>query len=228
MGCDPEKAIERQKESGWVTYRVWDILEHNGTDVRNLPLRGRRGLVREAVQYWLAKAPSAKGYVEVVDYYEDKESLLNTVLKAGGEGIVLKHLDSPYVENERNREHWMKVKFEVTHDVVIMGYEEPKQYTVKVGSTKPTLSKLWVNKWIGTVIFGAYDKKGELVRMGCCSGMVDKIRKDISEHKEQYLGRVIEVKGQCVTEAGAIQNPRFVGLRTDKDAKDCLLPKEDK
>lgn len=223
MGADPDKAIAYQKQYGFGCYRVWDIISYKGQDLQSLPLLLRKQHLSIAVQEWTSKLPQVKPYIHLVlGVTNDKDLFLDTIMKQGGEGIVLKQLNQPYVQNGRNRDYWMKVKQEQTWDCIVTGYEPPEQYTIKKGDTKPTLSRLWINKWIGTICFGMY-KNGILVPVGKCSGMPDKVRQAISAEPNRYIGKVIEVKGQCMTEAGAIQNPRYIGFREDKDAKDCKV-----
>lgn len=64
-----------------------------------------------------------------------------------------------------------------------------------------------------------------LVEVGKSSGMDEATRKLISENKEEYLGKVIEVEAQRIIDknTGSLQHPRFYRMREDKSSEQCTF-----
>lgn len=112
-------------------------------------------------------------------------------------------------------------------------------------------SRLAKNGWIGAVRFGQYKalppamegtavtnyeiapgvpkyiwKDGvgyELTYCGKCSGMNDDLRAKFSENKDAFKGQVMEIlANEREEDTGAFRHPRFVQLRDNKNAVDCL------
>jgi ATP-dependent DNA ligase len=211
MGASPEKAIGRQEKEGWVHYHVWDILYVQGVDLQNQPLTVRRDALEKVLDHW------QNPYVHLVEQRSNKQALLTEIAVRGLEGIILKNKNSTYVQDKRSP-NWIKVKKEQTYDVVITGYDEPKAESKKTSGILSE-TKYKAKGWIGAIRYGCY-RNGELVEVGSVSGMDDDVRQMLSENKEDYLGRVIELKGQEVLK-DAIRHPRFVMFREDKDATEC-------
>ena len=62
-----------------------------------------------------------------------------------------------------------------------------------------------------------------LYQVGRCSGLDDETRDEISKHKKQYLGAVIEVEAQKIIngKTGSLQHPRMKDWRPDKNSEEC-------
>ena len=249
MGALPEKAITRQASAAWCQYRVWDVLYYKGTDVQALPLHERKAILKVAAEEWKSYQLTSKDLanlqaaflklpgitpldtdslnklhassIELVEFtVTNKKKLLTEVWDRGGEGLVLKNLDSLYEPDKRDKNSWIKLKQHLTFDVVIMGYTQPDPTSIDVhGKTIP--NRFYVNKWISAVRFGQY-KSGVLVELGQASGLSDALRAKITDSQKELLGTVMEVKAQeQIPESGALRHPRVIMLRPDKDAKDC-------
>ena len=212
MGSLPARAVELQKEKGWLKYIVFDCLFFCGEDIRKRPLYERRAAAIMALTRW--KNPHVS-FAEVEMY--EKRKFLSEVWKRGGEGIILKRNDSLYGDEKA----WVKVKKEITVDVVILGFQKPRKESLKVtGELSPT--KLALKGLIGSFSYGMY-RSGKLVELGTCSGMTDTEREEMTRHPKRYVGEVAELEGQLVEESGALRHPRFVRMRPDKNARDCVL-----
>ena len=149
------------------------------------------------------------------------------------EGILAKKRNSFY-EERRSRE-WLKIK--ITHRVecVVGGYTEPEGSRAHFGS----------------LVLGLYDGKGRLIHVGQVGSGFDqkllasiwKTLQKLETKKSPFFGEVealrktLWVKPELVAEVeysewtggtneGAgpkLRAPVFLGLRDDKDPKDCLL-----
>lgn len=93
------------------SYMIFDVLFWKGEDVRDEPLRTR-------IKYRELLMSDIKEQYPNVDIHEVKTTLITNadeVRKAykkhvaeGGEGFVLKNLDSPYLTDSRSRDMWIK------------------------------------------------------------------------------------------------------------------------
>ncbi len=105
-----------------VQFIAYDVLENNGTDLRTVPLETRlRHLDRltadqSGPESWRLQRSSGhhlKGW-------EELEGLRQQAGEGGAEGVMLKHLTSPYLAG-RKRGHWWKHKLEpMTLDAVLI------------------------------------------------------------------------------------------------------------
>ena len=209
IGCTPDEAVNRQKTSGWLKYKVWDMPKYCGTDIRNQSLRIRKQKLEELagkIDVPIIVQPHVSA-VHAKKYYE-------TIISNGGEGIVLKDLNATYGNG------WFKVKKYVTYDVVILGYKAPNKTSTKSDGTK-SVTAYYQKGLIGSIRFGLY-KGGKLVELGTCSGMDLQTRELITNNQQSYIGQVIEIRCQERTKSGAFRSARFIKIRQDKSAVQCI------
>ncbi|MCX6133006.1 MAG: hypothetical protein NTU47_04240 [Ignavibacteriales bacterium] len=187
---------------GQVKAFVFDVLRYRGEDLSHKTLRERiavldilNGALQSPYVIFLPWAFTAKG----------KWSLYESVLSRGGEGIMLKRLDALYVQGGRPANNWLKAKKSATFDCVVMGF---------------TKGKGKFNDRIGAMIFGQY-VDGKLTELGQASGMSDAERADMSLRPNNYIGKVVMIKGMERLKSGAIRHPQFAGMRNDKDRHQC-------
>ena len=215
MGCLPAEAVKRQEEAGkWVNYYVFDVIFHNGEDMRDKPYYVRRSLLRKLYDKYL----SANKHIKLAKFEEvNKKKFCEDIFKAGGEGVILKNVRAPYTDKTA----WVKVKAVATYDVVVTGLQAATLETIKKGDDKATISRLAANGWCGALLFGQY-VNGKLRELGRCSGMPDDIRADFSANKLK-IGTVITIEAQSrIVKTGKFRHPRFLCLRLDKNEKDCI------
>jgi len=87
---------------------AYDLLEHQGLDIREKPLRDRRQLLSEILQSSdLMFITLSK--VVTFDSMEELRSQREQSREQGAEGLVIKALDSPYLVG-RKRGYWWKYK----------------------------------------------------------------------------------------------------------------------
>jgi hypothetical protein len=136
---------------------------------------------------------------------EEKRALYEAVVANNGEGVMAKHISSPYDEGKRVK-HSMKCKFWQTADVVVMDFYRGRDGKNAAG--EPTGSET------GWIKFGVYGEDGELVHKGRCS---------IIGKPEVWKGAVIEVKYLCVGAGGALVQPTMLRNREDRTPESCTL-----
>lgn len=99
------------------TLYVFDLLGVEGFDVRQLPLKDRKGLLKHLI-------PSS-GPVQYLDHIEQQgEAFYAQVERMGLEGIIAKKADSKYVGGRKPT--WLKIRAERTGDFTVVGFTAPK------------------------------------------------------------------------------------------------------
>lgn len=228
-GCTGPEAVRRQELQGWISYMVFDIIrDPSGNWLFNYPWHKRREML-EAIMTKLSKHCE---YYELIPVRRNrKKQFYQQVLKDGKEGIVLKHVHGLYIPGKRPMGNWIKLKVSESDDVVIMGFDPPvKEYSGTDYDTWPywdengePVSKNYYHGLIGSIAFGKYDKDGELVYMGACTGITDEMRKEFTQNQDQYIGKVMEIKFMEKTVDGRYRHPNFVRIHNDKNSWECTL-----
>jgi bifunctional non-homologous end joining protein LigD len=209
-----------------VLYYAFDLLYLDGYDWRRVPLEERKRK--------LAALVLTGDGVRYSDHYEEHgKALFEIARKAGLEGIVAKTRTSCY--EERRSSEWLKIKIRHRLEAVIGGYTETKGSRTHFGS----------------LVLGLYDKQGRLIHVGQAGsgfnqkslGEISKVLKKLETNKNPFFGdvdalrKVSFVKPELVAEieyaewtggttAGSgpkLRAPVFLGLRDDKDPKECVL-----
>jgi len=201
LGSLPEKAVARQEELGKLRYVIFDVLELGYAVMTGLTWAQRR----ETLRRWFTCVSDIEG-IELSEVYEDKRGLLASVEASGGEGIMLKNVDSLYYPDKRPESVWYKVKKHIIYDVVVMGFTEGK------GKYEGL---------IGAIEFGLY-KDGTLTYCGQCSGFSDALRNELTDNMESYENTVFEIKAMERTKDGNFRHPVFSQWRDDKLPTQCL------
>jgi bifunctional non-homologous end joining protein LigD len=112
--ADPEAA---RRTNVAVYLYVFDLVWLDGLDLRELPLRRRKSLLRAALSF--------EGPVHYVSHRNERgEELFRAACERGMEGLIAKRADSRYV-NRRTRD-WMKLKCSREQELVIGGFTAPK------------------------------------------------------------------------------------------------------
>ena len=212
-----------------VLYYAFDLLYLDGYDLRKLPLEERK---KKLLSIIVAGEP-----LRYSDHYPNQgKALFEIARQKGLEGILAKERDSIY--QERRSSEWLKIKIRHRLEAVIGGYTEPEGSRAHFGS----------------IVLGLYDQQRRLIHVGQAgSGFnqksLDEIWKLLKKretirnpfHGEvEALRKVYWVKPDLVAEieyaewtdgntAGSgpkLRAPVFLGLRDDKDPKECRLSEE--
>jgi bifunctional non-homologous end joining protein LigD len=207
-----------------VLYYAFDLLYLDGYDWRRVPIEERKKKLESLIL-------PGDGLRYSDHYPEHGKALFDMAHKKGLEGIVAKKRDS-YYEERRSRE-WLKIKIRHRLEAVIGGYTDPEGSRAHFGS----------------IVLGLYDKNGKLIHVGQAGSGFDqksiddmwKTLQKLETRKNPFSGtvealrKVSWVKPQLVAEieyaewtGGAdggvpkLRAPVFLGLRDDKDPKECL------
>lgn len=216
---DPERA-RRSGVAIW--FYVFDVLEADGTDLRDRPLLERKRVLRRLLRWQdpLRSTPHRVRGGE--DWYAE-------ICRRGWEGLIAKRTDAPYRSGRTDA--WLKFKCEAGQELVVVGWTEPEGSRVALGA----------------LLLGYHDRRGgddELVYAGKVgTGFSETVLRDLHRRlsrlevatspcdrgklptKGVHWARprlVAEVAFTEWTTAGQLRHPRYLGLRTDKDAADVV------
>lgn len=105
-----------QSAHGTLVYFVFDLLMFTGESLLNKPLDERKAILEEQI---VPKLQEPLRYMEPIE--GRMEDIIRTVKEHGLEGLVAKRLDSKY-EPGRRSGAWRKMRVDKTHSFVIGGY----------------------------------------------------------------------------------------------------------
>lgn len=198
---------------------VFDILWLEGHDVRGLPLRTRKRLLKTALQF--------HGNVRWTQYRNrDGEALFKEACRKGWEGLIAKRADSPYVTT-RSKD-WLKFKCEHGQELVVGGYTEPRGSRVEFGALLLGYFRDGRLEYAGKVGTG-FDTE-TLRALGAQLRDLKRDDPPFAEPQEIKERHVTWVEPELVaqigftewTRDGRLRHPRFLGLRDDKAAREVV------
>lgn len=210
LGCTEDEALRRQKDlapNDMLHYMLIDIRAINGHQITGEPHRLRRAILKWVYEKYI-KPLDPFGYIKLTEELDgDPIYEFRRIVTNGGEGIIIKTEHGTYTPGKKPVNNWIKVKKKITHDVVMMGFNE--------GTGKNA-------NLFGSIKFG-HMIDGELVACGnCSSGLEDSMREFIYNNADRFI------KNKQVFEIEAIQesvksfrNAVFLRLRDDKDWTEC-------
>jgi DNA ligase D-like protein (predicted ligase) len=201
-----------------VVYCVFDLLELDGDDLRDLPLLERRAKLTDAIR------PSAALQLSEA-WREDSQKRFAQACRAGWEGLIAKRAAAPYVSG-RSRD-WLKLKCVWEQEFVIGGYTDPS------GSRTD----------FGALLVGYYED-GRLtyagkVGTGYTAATLRELGarlRDLQTPESPFAdarpipkgthwtrpGLVAQIGFAEWTNDGRLRQPRFLGLRDDKAPVDVV------
>jgi len=228
---NPAEAISKQTQKGFLQYWVYDMIrDPDGTWLTGVPFLKRRALLEELFKSEL------RGYESLIlnDMHEcveeDPAEAFQSIIDRGLEGIVLKSKSGLYVPGSRPMWNQIKLKAELTDDVVIMGFlPATKKYTGINLDSWPywegdvPLTKHYAMGLIGSIQIGKYDAAGNLVVVGSVTGLKEELRLNMTTSPDSYIGQVIKIKAMEKTEDGSYRHANFADFHPDKNAYECTL-----
>jgi bifunctional non-homologous end joining protein LigD len=207
------RLAQRHQRQVPVFLYVFDVLWLAGHDVRALPLRTRKRLLRSALQF--------HGPVRWTQYRNgDGEVLFEEACRKGWEGLIAKRADSPYVTT-RSKD-WLKFKCEHGQELVIGGYTEPRGSRVEFGALLLGYYRDGQFEYAGKVGTG-FDTE-TLHELGAQLRALSREDPPFNEPRTIKERHVTWVEPKLVaqigftewTRDGRLRHPRFLGLREDK------------
>jgi bifunctional non-homologous end joining protein LigD len=213
--------VREQGRFDELQYRVFDLLYWNGEDLRKLPLSERKATMDRA----FAKLP-ARGPIQLSEQiHSDSAQLIARVCNQHLEGLIAKKVDAPYV-GERS-DSWLKIKCHREQEFVVGGA------AFLPGRGTGTFSSLLVGvksgkglRYVGRVGggFDASERAEWLARVQ----QLEQKTSPFDRHPDKRSGEiwhwmkpklVIQVAFQDWTQDGILRQPRYLGLRQDRDPR---------
>jgi DNA ligase D-like protein (predicted ligase) len=198
---------------------VFDLIWLDGRDVRDLPLRTRKRLLRGALDF--------KGPVRLTPYRNEAgEALYAEACRKGWEGVIAKRADSPY--RATRSKDWLKFKCDKGQELVIGGFTAPKGSRTEFGALLLGYYDGGAFRYAGKVGTG-FDhemlrdlgaRMREIARDDPPFADAASIRARGITWTEPKL--VAQVAFTDWTRAGRLRHPRFLGLRDDKAAREVV------
>lgn len=204
---DPKEAIRKMREMpGTFDYVVFDVLAANGEDLTGAPTSARRAVLEDCFcdSGLTFSNPQPLSMLEAV--YDEG-------VAAGGDGVVIKNLNAPYLWKPFGQSevqpvgYWWKLKPTFTDNFVVIG--------TRRGSKGSLLAIL------------AQYHNGDLVE-------VSDVNNFSRENTQEVLKRMakgpflveIEYLSRFPASPGALQHPRFIRFRDDQDLESAQLPQK--
>jgi len=214
--------VREQGRDEELQFCAFDLLYWNGEDLRDLPLTQRKARLDAA----FARLP-ARGPLRLADQiHSDSAALIARVCNQHLEGLIAKKVESPYVGGRSP--NWLKIKCHREQEFVVGGA------AYLPGRGTGTFSSLLV---------GVRSGKGKLRYAGRVGGGFDAAERAEWHARVQKLAQkdspfetlpdrrsgenwhwmkpelVIQVAFQDWTQGGILRQPRYLGLRQDRDPK---------
>jgi bifunctional non-homologous end joining protein LigD len=202
-----------------VTFYVFDLMRLDGRDVTGVPIRERKRLLRDAIEFGRPLRYTSHRNTNGEKFFAE-------ACGKGWEGLIAKRADAPYVH--RRSPDWLKFKCVAEQEFVIGGFTDP------AGS----------RRGFGALLVGYYAGRDTLRYAGKVgTGYNDRTLAELRERMDGLVRDTQPFSGAPVRERGAhwirpelvaqigftewtrdgkLRHPRFLGLRTDKDPTDVV------
>src|SRR4051794_33815725 len=202
-----------------VFFYVFDVTWLDGRDVRALPLRERKRLLRDAIDFGDPLRFTTHRNGDGVEFFEE-------ACRKGWEGLIAKRADSAY-STTRSRD-WLKFKCEKGQELVIGGFTAPHGARTEFGALLLGHHDGGALRYAGKVGTGC---DGAALRaLGARLRALRRTEPPFADAASIRERGVTWVEPELVaqvaftewTRAGRLRHPRFLGLRDDKDAREVV------
>lgn len=222
------KAIDKQKKSQPLQWRIFDVLAYEGTELLDQPMIERAKYIDKAVR--AINNPLVIG----IEYYEMNEGFdeaLGSIFEKGGEGAVAVCKDMIYQFGKRGPSAWKtcKIKREVADDIdcfIIGTVPATRLYTgdniqnwmywenlstgqleysdlynayILGNSIYEPVTKNYFNNWCGAVSVGVYDNDGNIYHLCDVSGLEESFKTELRDNYKTYHLMPIKITGMNVS-----------------------------
>ncbi|GGV21533.1 ATP-dependent DNA ligase [Streptomyces longisporoflavus] len=205
-----------------VTYYVFDLLRLDGMDVRRLPLRTRKSLLRRSIAFTAPLRFSTHRNA-------GGPELLADACRRGWEGLIAKRAESTY--QARRSDDWLKLKCARGQEFVVGGFTEPTGSREGIGALLIGYYEDGRLRYAGKVGTG-FDRRTLLA----LRRKLDELAVTDSPFDDPIPGRtthwaqprlVAQIAFTEWTRDGMLRHPRYQGLRDDKAAADVVREREE-
>jgi bifunctional non-homologous end joining protein LigD len=208
----------RGKERVAVLLYLFDMMRHEGADLRELPLRERKSRLRRALRF---EDPIRF----TVHRNEAGEQLFEEACRKGLEGVIAKRADSPY-RATRSRD-WLKLKCHAEQELVIGGFTAPQGSRTDFGALLVGYFEGDSLRYAGKV--GTGFSRSTLAELGAKLRALETDESPFAEVHPVPRGTrwvkpelVAQIAFAEWTRDGRLRHPRYLGLRDDKPAREVV------
>jgi len=203
-----------------VFFYAFDLLHLDGHDLRRLPLRRRKVLLRRALSF--------HGPIRFLPHRaEHGERYHREACEKGWEGIIAKRADAPYAPGRSG--DWLKLKCVADQELVIGGFTDPRGSRAGFGA-------LLVGHFDGDGLAYAgkvgtgYNElllrelRSELDRLSRADPPFTRNLENLPQKDVHWVEPklVAQIGFAEWTRDGRLRHPRFQGLRRDKDPREVV------
>jgi DNA ligase D-like protein (predicted ligase) len=212
-----EALTRRGHDTVPLTYYVFDILWLDGEDVRSKPLRERKQLLKDTIDFHDPLRFTEHRNEGGVAYFQE-------ACRKGWEGVIAKRADSPYTD--RRSRDWLKFKCEHGQELVIGGFTAPRGSREEFGALLVGHYADGELRYAGKVGTG-FDRE-TLKDLGARMRKLMRDSTPFTDSPNYRDATWIEPELVCEfgfaewTTACRLRHPRFLGLRIDKAAPDVV------
>jgi bifunctional non-homologous end joining protein LigD len=197
---------------------LFDMLRHDGLDVRESPLRERKARLRRALRF-------DDPIRFTVHRNEHGEQLFEEACRKGLEGVIAKRADSLY-RATRSRD-WLKLKCHAEQELVIGGFTAPQGSRTDFGA-------LLVGYFEGDSLrdagkVGTGFGRSTLAELGARLRELETEENPFADVHPVPRGThwvrpelVAQIAFAEWTRDGRLRHPRYLGLRDDKPAREVV------
>ena len=201
-----------------VFYYVFDLLHLDGKSTVDAPLLWRQRLLRKAIEFGdpLRYTPHRVG---------DGLAAYRAACERGDEGVIAKLAESRY-DGGRSR-NWLKFKCVRDQEFVVGGYTSPKGSRVELGALLLGYYDGRDLVYAGKVGTGFDDATLRRLheRLSTITRDTPPFSRGLVREPDAHWARpelVVQIGFTEWTRDGKLRHPRYLGVRTDKDAADVV------
>jgi bifunctional non-homologous end joining protein LigD len=214
-----QRLQRRGRERVSVFLYVFDLLRLEGRDVRGLPLRERKAMLRRAFRFGGPLRNSSHRN-------EHGEKLFREACRRGLEGLIAKRADSPYRSGARSRD-WLKLKCHGEQELVIGGFTAPQGSRTDFGALLVGYWEKNALRYAGKV--GTGFDRATLKSLGHRLTQLERDDPPFVDVHPIPRGThwvepelVAQIAFAEWTRDGRLRHPRYLGLREDKPAREVV------
>ena len=232
------KAIQ---ETNPVKFVAFDVISVNGKSVCNQPLRERKKILNVLYNH-LSKLGFPIEFPLTRQPGESKQDFYNNILSRGGEGVVVKDLESLYETKGERSGAWAKIKRNISGSVMEMGLGDTVDaFVIDFEEGKPGTNN---EGRVAALKFGIHllgknnellvDQSGDPIihHIATVSGLTDEFKDAVTTRdifgnvalKQEVYGRVASIDGQDISSrTKRFMNAVLVCWRADRSADTCRI-----